>query len=109
MRDPVRRFAYRLCLELGIWDVDALLETIPDWQLREWAAFFSMEPWGAEIEFVRSGIIASTIVNASPNRKRGSKQATPYDFVPKSIRGEKPVENVKAFIANLKAATSVKS
>ncbi len=44
--------------------------------------FYSLEPWGSEIEWYRVGTIAATVTNAAPNRKR-SKAASPKDFVPK--------------------------
>ena len=57
-------------------------ETITDVQLREWAEFFALEPWGSEVEFMRSGIVAAAVVNAAPNRKPHAKPATPKDFMP---------------------------
>lgn len=61
-------------------------------------AFFEVEPWGSEVEFLRAGIVASTIVNAAPNRKRGSKAATPKDFMPKP-----KVDQVRVDRKNLRA------
>lgn len=35
---------------------------------------------------MRTGIVASTVVNVSPNRKRGAKPVTPKDFMPQQSR-----------------------
>lgn len=46
-------------------------------------AFYGLEPWGAEVEWLRTGTVAAMIGNSAPNRKRGSKTFKPGDFVPK--------------------------
>jgi hypothetical protein len=62
--------------------VDALEDALSERQLMEWSMFYELEPWGSEIDFLRTGIVASTIVNVSPNRKAGAKPSSPLDFVP---------------------------
>lgn len=44
--------------------------------------FFTLEPWGTEIDFMRTGIVAAAVVNVAPNRKPGAKPASPKDFMP---------------------------
>lgn len=83
MRDrPTRRFAYRLALALGIWDVDAMLRQMPAGALTEWEAFFRLEPWGNEVENRRFALVAATIANMLRSEK-----TRPYkldDFVLRS-------------------------
>lgn len=58
-----------------------MLEQISSEHLSEWIAFFNLEPFGSEVDFVRSGIIASTIVNTFRDPKKSSP-ASVRDFVP---------------------------
>jgi hypothetical protein len=62
--------------------VDLLAGSLADWQLREWAEFFQLEPWGAEMEWYRTGTIAAMIGNTAPNRRRNAKTFAAKDFVP---------------------------
>lgn len=66
--------------------MDALEASLSDAQYREWCEFFALEPWGSEVDFFRAGIIAATVANAAPNRKPGSRPASPRDFMPKEDR-----------------------
>lgn len=74
----MRRFAYRLALALGRWDVDALLAEMPRSALLEWSAYHHLEPWGEDRADARTAIVASLIYNA--NRRRGSPARRPQDF-----------------------------
>jgi len=56
-------------------------------ELTEWMAFFSLEPWGTEVEDWRAGLIAATIANANRDPKKRRKPYEPQDFMP---RYEKP-------------------
>jgi len=71
-----------------------LEDSLTDAQLTEWQQFYSVEPWGSEMDFFRSGIVASAAINASPNRKQGSKGSSPKDFMPTF---EKPVRPKTAY------------
>lgn len=44
----------------------------------EWVAFFQLEPFGSEMNFFRTGILASVMANLFSKRK-----SKPADFVPK--------------------------
>lgn len=80
---PTRRFAFRLALALGVWDVDAMLERMSSGLLTEWEAFFRLEPWGAEVENRRFALVAATIANML----RGER-TRPYkldDFLLRSV------------------------
>ena len=84
--------------------MDALLDKITDHQFREWRAFFGLEPWGAEAEWCRTGVVASTVFNMSPNRKPRSKPMTPGDFMPgfefaESAKSAKPSKVLRLAVA----------
>ena len=51
-------------------------------------AFWRLEPWGAEIEFWRAGMIAATIANANRDPKRQRRPFEPSDFMPQFDRPE---------------------
>ena len=89
--------------------MDALLAEIRYSQLREWSAFFAIEPWGAEVEWARTGVIASTVFNMSPSRKPRSKPMSPSDFMPefeiaKPGKPAKPLAKGVADVAKFAAA-----
>jgi hypothetical protein len=67
--------------------VGELLSRISSRELTEWMAFFSLEPWGTEVEDWRAGLIAATIANANRDPKKRRKPYEPQDFMP---RYEKP-------------------
>ena len=46
-------------------------------------AFFSLEPWGTEVEDWRAGLIAATIANANRDSKKRRRPYEPQDFMPK--------------------------
>ncbi len=59
-------------------------------QLREWELYFNEEPFGHDLGFYQSGIIASVIANV--NRGKGSKPFTPEDFIPFMYLGKKEIK-----------------
>lgn len=52
-------------------------------ELRGWIAFYGLEPWGAEVEFYRTGIVASMIGNTAGGRRKGAPPLKPADFMPR--------------------------
>jgi hypothetical protein len=50
-------------------------------EFSEWMAYFRLEPFGAEREDMRAGIIAATIANANRDPKKRPKPFTPGDFM----------------------------
>lgn len=70
--------------------VGELLGRISSRELTEWMAFFSLEPWGTEVEDWRAGLIASTIANVNRDPKKRRKPYEPEDFMPH--RGRRPAE-----------------
>jgi hypothetical protein len=49
--------------------------------LTQWMAFWKLEPFGADAEYLGHAITASTVANM--NRKKGTKALKPADFMPK--------------------------
>lgn len=74
--------------------MDGLEDSISEAQLREWTEFYTLEPWGCEIGFLQTGILAATVANAAPNRKPGSKPADPKDFMPKFGEPRSPARGI---------------
>lgn len=62
--------------------VGELLRRMSSRELSEWMAFFRLEPWGAEIEDWRFGMLASVIANANRDPKKRRKPYEPQDFMP---------------------------
>ena len=60
--------------------VRELLSRIDSKELTEWAAFYSIDPFGNVRSDIQSGIVASTIANC--NRTKNSKTFKPIDFMP---------------------------
>lgn len=46
----------------------------------EWIAFYQLEPWGCEVEYQRTGILASIVANMFAGK---GKTFEPSDFIPK--------------------------
>jgi hypothetical protein len=67
----MRRFAYRLALQLGWVNVDHMLRTITAEQFQEWMVFEALEPFETERGDVRNAAVVSTLINLK--RKRGKK------------------------------------
>ena len=61
--------------------VAELLNGISSRELSEWIAFYSLEPFGFEADYLGHAQTCSTVVNV--NRKKGSKASTAKDFFPK--------------------------
>ncbi len=74
---------------LGYANVAALEDEISRGQFQQWGVFFETEPWGSDVEFLRAGIVASAVLNSAPNRRPGSKAASPKDFMPKDPENER--------------------
>ena len=50
-------------------------------ELVEWMAFYNLEPFGSDAEFLGHAITAATIANV--NTPKGKKRHQPQDFMPK--------------------------
>jgi hypothetical protein len=90
--------------------VAALLggRTITEWQQAmthaefvDWCAFYSLEPWGYEIDNWRTGVQAATVANAA-GRKKPRK---PSDFYPRPAteKRAKPAADIRRVIEIMQA------
>lgn len=83
----------RLALQLGRANVDAMLREVTAEQFAEWAAFFSLEPWGFHEENRRMGVLASTVANMSGKKLKRPMSAK--DFMPQDPERKEPVDLVE--------------
>ena len=60
---------FRLALKLGVWDVDALADSMPVELFKEWMAFYMIEPWGDE--WRRTGRLTALMVAAAGAKVEG--------------------------------------
>ena len=61
-------------------------------ELVEWMAFYGLEPFGTEIDFLGHAITASTIANV--NTPKGKKKYKPSDFMPKFEKKKQTVQEM---------------
>ena len=78
-----------------------MLSRIDSKELSEWAAFYSLEPFGGFRSDLQAGIVASTVANC--NRTRQSKAFTPQDFMPIGEHRKLQVMDETDMIETLKA------
>ena len=78
-----------------------MLRRMDSRELTEWAAFYTLEPFGGDTEYIGHAITASTVANA--NRGKNKKAAKVEDFMPK---WEKPksVDEMIGFAAAMTLA-----
>lgn len=93
---PERRFLFRLGLALGK-TVKQLKKEIDSKELTDWKAYYQIEPFGVEQDYIQAGIISSVIANV--NRGKNSTPYKPSDFVPSSFKAQiqkkQSVEDIK--------------
>jgi hypothetical protein len=91
-------------LAIGVPHPDYLNEVLNSKQLREWEIVYSLEPFGEYTEYLRTGIVASTLINLQ--LKKDSKKVSPFDFIPEVYTGEKSkekqsVEDMKELLSSM--------
>lgn len=62
--------------------VRELLSRIDSRELSEWMAFYSLEPWGTEVDDHRHGVVAATIANVYRDPKKRRQPYEAGDFFP---------------------------
>ena len=89
---------FRLAAHLGA-TVGELQERMSSAEFTHWIAFFSMEPWGYDVEMWRMGMISATTANAA-GPKKGGKAWRPDDFIPKKTdsSGAQSLEEQRAIL-----------
>ena len=72
--------------------VGELLEKIGSSEIAEWMAFAGLEPFGAEVDDLRAGLMPAMTVNM--HRAEGAETVTPFEFFPwhKAPKPAPPVE-----------------
>jgi hypothetical protein len=78
-----------------------MLAQLSSYQLSEWMAFSTLEPFGFDAEMMGHAITSSTIANF--NRKKGSPTFKFQDFMP--VEKKKPTAG--EFFVNLKSLLRV--
>ena len=74
--------------ELGVPNVDRMLESISGRQLAEWMAYARLEPFGEERADLRMAILAALIANVNRDPKKKSSPYEVSDFMPKFEKPE---------------------
>jgi len=74
--------------------VKEMLSRMDSRELAEWAAYYSVEPFGEERGDLRAGIVASVIANV--NRGKNVKAYGPQDFMPYAKKESSELDEVMA-------------
>jgi hypothetical protein len=80
MRRPVRRFAFRLALALGM-TVRELLSRVDSYELSEWMAYGQIEPFGPHADDRRHGERMALTANIHRDAKRRARPFEAADFM----------------------------
>lgn len=91
--EPETLFAFRLALELGIWDVPALMRAMPYPLFLQWVEFYKRDPFGRERGDLNAATIAAMIANAHSSR---GKRYEPRDFMPEFYKKRQSVDDMVA-------------
>ena len=59
--------------------VERLLNEMSAEEFEGWMQFFALEPWGYDVDNLRTGIVAAQVHNSSGHAKRAAR---PRDFFP---------------------------
>jgi hypothetical protein len=57
-------------------------------EYRQWQAYYGVEPFGSDRLDVGLAIVAATVANCAPFRKKGAKRAKVEDFIPEWRKAE---------------------
>jgi hypothetical protein len=82
-----------------------MLDALTASQMAEWEAFFKLEPFGTEMDNLRTGMICSTIMNAVTAIFHDSKKGKPHRYVPSDFfpdGEEKKPQTAEEMAAKLK-------
>lgn len=66
--------------------IKRLLREIDSRDITDYLAYYQIEPFGTEQDYIQAGIVASTIANV--NRSKNTQPFKPYDFVPSSFKSK---------------------
>ncbi len=68
--------------------VGELLARVTSRELSEWQAYYKMEPFGQQNDWLRSGTVAATIANVNRDAKKRPRPYESQDFIPQFIEEE---------------------
>ena len=80
--------------------VRELQEVLTVDDFNELCVYYNMEPWGSELHELCAGVIAATVANCAPH-KRKSKTFKPLDFMPLQRLKKQVKQSVKEMQARL--------
>ena len=66
--------------------IKRLLKEIDSRDITDYIAYYQIEPFGTEQDFLQAGIVASTVANV--NRGKNTQPFKPQDFVPSSFKAK---------------------
>lgn len=78
-----------MALALGYASPARMLAEMRPSELGEWAALWSISPWGQQRDDLRAGVIASTVANVHRDPKRRPTPFRPLDFMPFDERDDR--------------------
>lgn len=84
MKRPGRMFAFRLCLALGVIHPDYLEAQLTSRQMAEWAAYYNLVAFGADVTHEMLARMTAYYVQA--HSKPGAKSVETNDFRPRPKR-----------------------
>jgi hypothetical protein len=90
---------FRLAMALGR-TVNELVDSMTSQEFTEWQAFFILEPWGHDVEYHRTGVVASMAYNIARGKNDRAISAT--DFIPGMEQPPEPLESVEDQISRMK-------
>lgn len=90
--------------------IKRLLKEVDSKDITDYIAYYQIEPFGVEQDFLQSGIVASTIANV--NRGKNTQPFKPSDFVPSSFKAKiskkQSAEDIKFIFEQMAAKKSKK-
>lgn len=78
-----------------------MLERMSSAELTEWLAFYGIEPWGGDTDYIGDAITAATVFNVQKGKNKAMK---PADFIPKFGQKSQTVEEQIQFAAMVTVA-----
>lgn len=83
-----------MCQEVGVVHPDFLLAILSSSQMAGWEAFYSIEPFGYEVDNHRFGVLAAAIANFAGKSLQKGKSLQPSDFFPPPNLEQKPKQSL---------------
>jgi hypothetical protein len=91
-----RRFAFRLCLALGVLHPDHLLPSLSGLQFVEWMKYAAIEPFGPKADDIRLGGIQAALYNIHRDPAKHPRGFSSAEMYPWSAPMEQPAQLIEA-------------